>query len=421
MENRSGQCNKGDGPISVIFAICSMNKLNKFFLSLKLSDHQIAGSLILSGFQNIMAPMVRRYDIPQNSDDSPLTNREKLELCLKLFDQECPTEGAGVDLLFQRCFPDGGKCRCGNSKVERDSGSRSFECNNCGFVTWFTAGTMFHQVKKLRPRLLYDTLLENGVSISASQFSRIVGIDTKTAREIFGKFTTVIESDMNAQVVSVPSSLFAETFLRRSFVTPAGEHPAHEQKAMEEAKGKLHSAAEPYSFSEPDQAPQLDPIEAALNRAAKPAGTLAESMRKVYSILLYEKALHFDYLCNQTDLKPGELSACLTLLEIEALINRQPGDWYQRNGMLRAALGQDNQYENSEKIESAVASSIVFIRRTFDGIARKYLQKYLAYWSYIIRAGEHTELLIDKCLRFGAITQGMTRSYVTPLIVRLAA
>jgi len=361
--------------------------------------------------------MVRRYDIPQSSDDSPLSNGEKLELCLKLFEQECPTEAAGVDLLFQRRFPDGGKCRCGNTKIERDSGSRSFECNSCGFITWFTAGTMFHQVKKLLPRLLYGTLLENGVSISASQFGRIACIDTKTAREIFGKFTTVIESDMNGQVASVPSSLFVETFRRRSFVTPASEHPDQEQKAMEEAEGNPHSPAEPDSFGKPDLTPPVDAVETALNRAGK----RAEAMKKVYSLLLYEEALHFDYLCDQAGMETGDVSSSLTFLELEGLIDRQPGDYYQRKVMAGAAPVQGNQYESSERIDSAIASFIAFIGVTFDGIARKYLQKYLAYWSYIIRAEEHTELLIDKCLRFGKIPQGMMRSYVTPLTVRLAA
>jgi hypothetical protein len=107
---------------------------------------------------------------------------------------------------------------------------------------------------------------------------------------------------------------------------------------------------------------------------------------------------------------------------LEALIIRQPGDWYQRNVLPEAPVpGEDYQHENSEKIDSAVETFIEFVRLTFDGIARKYLQKYLAYWWYIIRVGEHTELLIDKCLRFGPIRQGMTRSYVTPLIVTLAA
>jgi hypothetical protein len=367
-----------------------------------------------------MILMVKRFDIP-DSDGSRLTNREKLELCLKLFDQECPTEDACVDLLFDRYYPDGGKCRCGNSKVERDSGSRSFKCNYCGFITWFTAGTMFHQLKKLRPRLLYDTLLENGVSLSSSQFSRIAEIDTKTARDIFGKFMTVIESDMKVGVVAVPSRFFVDTFRRRSFVTPASEHPDQEQRAMEAAKGKPPLAAEQDSLSEPGSR-RRNAIEAALNRAADLAGTLAEPLRKVYSLLLSDQPLHFDYLCNQTGLRPEELSASLTFLEMEELINRQPGDWYQRNVLPEGtALVEDYEHENSKKIDSAVGIFIKFVRLTFDGIARKYLQKYLAYFWYIVRVGEHTELLIDKCLRFGPIRQGMTRSYVTPLIVTLAA
>lgn len=367
--------------------------------------------------------MVKRYNIPEFDDGSPLTNEAKLEFCMRQFELECPSEDASADIVFDICYPSGGRCQCGSSNIERESGSRSFKCKCCGQTTWFTAGTMFHQVKKLRPHLLYDTLLENGVSVNASQFSRIVKIDNKTARHIFGKFTTVIESDMRDGVVSVPSKKFVNTFHRRSFDTPAGEHPVKEQERMEMAanESKQSSQEQPVEPDSPGSSSQNDSIDIALNRAGDLAGALAESLKEVYW-LLSDKPLHFDYLCSQIGMESGDLSACLTFLEFERLVKRKDGDWYVRDILPEAtnAVAGDLK-EDAQTIDSAVHAFVAFIRMTFDGIARKYLQKYLAYWWYIKRTGEHTGLLIDKCLQFGEVRSGMTRSYVTHLIVKLAA
>lgn len=51
--------------------------------------------------------------------------------------------------------------------------------------------------------------------------------------------------------------------------------------------------------------------------------------KEVYN-LITKAPVHFDYLCEQTGLGAGELSATLTMLELADVIKRSEGDWYNR-------------------------------------------------------------------------------------------
>jgi len=51
--------------------------------------------------------------------------------------------------------------------------------------------------------------------------------------------------------------------------------------------------------------------------------------REVYDLISHER-IHFDTLCEQTEMEAGELSATLTMLELAGLVSREAGDWYTR-------------------------------------------------------------------------------------------
>jgi addiction module HigA family antidote len=56
---------------------------------------------------------------------------------------------------------------------------------------------------------------------------------------------------------------------------------------------------------------------------------LNSSQKKVYK-LLSKEPIHFDALYNATDIGVGEMAANLTMLEIEGLVVRHPGDFYSK-------------------------------------------------------------------------------------------
>ncbi len=343
--------------------------------------------------------MVKRYIIPPHANGTPRTNEERLTYLVKQFKQDFPSERACADFLYSLLFPHGAKCRkCGKSNCTRRKGARKFQCNDCGTLTWITADTPFKRVKKLWPRLLFDTLTENGVHVSVLQFSKIAGIVYKTARKIFGMVSTVIESEMSHAFAVVPSKFFITTFYKRSTETPVKKHPSAEQKAMEVA-----------SFS---KTPALQ-RKAVLIQLAAGLGKHGEAMREVYEALSPKNPMSEDKICQHTRLETGEVLASLFELELEKFIKQEPGGW------ILASLPQASKGLASNALP--VKEFIEFVKTTFYGIARKYLQKYLAYWWYLKRQGLHSGLLIDKCLRFGRMKiEGLSRLYVTPLKVKLA-
>ncbi|HEY9793371.1 MAG TPA: DNA-processing protein DprA [Candidatus Obscuribacterales bacterium] len=51
--------------------------------------------------------------------------------------------------------------------------------------------------------------------------------------------------------------------------------------------------------------------------------------KEIYDLLSTEP-MHFDVLCEKANMKAGELSSTLTMLELAGLLERHPGDWYSR-------------------------------------------------------------------------------------------
>jgi DNA processing protein len=67
-----------------------------------------------------------------------------------------------------------------------------------------------------------------------------------------------------------------------------------------------------------------------------PAGHEVPTMVELYGRerdifeMISAEPVHFDVLCEKSGMNSGELSATLTMLELAGVINRLPGDWYER-------------------------------------------------------------------------------------------
>ncbi len=372
--------------------------------------------------------MLTRYNIPLSASGLPLADDERLEFCRKELYLLCPTEASCRDLLLQHMFPNGAECRCGCTKIKRQPGSRSFDCCECKTTTWFTVGTIFEGLHKLLPRLLYIVLTENGVKVSVLEFARIAEIDPHTAREIFGQVNTVIEHEMKIGNLTrdangngflmVPSRGFIDVFCRHSFDTIRGEGPKSEQLGMEleeaarlaEERARIAIGIPVFPSTPPAPARPPDKIvEKAFEEArVNPPAKVTDSIQEIYEALS-DKPMSFDQLCIQTHMKAGRMLACISYMEMANLIESPASNWFVR---------VDFPIVGATAL--AVRSFIDFVKGTFIGIARKYLQKYVAYWWYIKRVGQHNTSLLDKCLEYGPIGEGMPTSYKTSLFVRLA-
>lgn len=65
-----------------------------------------------------------------------------------------------------------------------------------------------------------------------------------------------------------------------------------------------------------------------LNRAAEKK--LSAAQKKVYSLLYHQEPICFDILLSKSRLSVGDLSAALSMLELEGFVERLPGDSYTK-------------------------------------------------------------------------------------------
>ncbi|MBX9692129.1 MAG: transposase [Cyanobacteria bacterium] len=359
--------------------------------------------------------MNTKFDFPLSANGLTLDDDARIDFCCRELARLCPTEDDCAELLYQMVFPNGGICgNCGGKNILRVC-PRSFKCTGCKEKTWITARTALKGAHKLLPRLLYILLTDNGIGVSALQFARIAVIDPATAREICGTITAVLEHHMHEDesILMVPSKSLLDACSRRSYDTERGESPKSEESAMqleEEARVKFEASLGVTGRPiKPILPPADETVEKALAEVLILDEKLVDNAKLVYGELC-DKPISFDNLCYKTGLTADNMTGSLSSLQLANLLESPAIGHYVRVDF--AVIG---------RVATAVNDFIGFIKGIFIGIARKYLQKYLAYWWYIKKAGEHCGSLLEKCLAYGPISEGMPKTYKTWLFVKLAA
>jgi hypothetical protein len=279
-------------------------------------------------------------------------------------------------------------------------------------------------------------MMEHGVSISSSRFHKLAGVAYSTALSIFQKLTLVIESHMNG--ASVPSALFAPVLAKRSRETPARAHPLAEEEELKKRLFQGKTAGDSFDGQELINSSQSLPgfdceLDCGAEYEPEPegetristnppaaAGELNEQKKIVYECLS-RQPVHFDDLCVQLGMPAGQLSATITMLELDGFVTRMAGDRYVRctTGDDEIAMPSAGGVEPA-KATAMVASFIEFVRSHFHAISRKYLQNYLAaHWCLTDRARWTRGSLLKVCTQFRHISYGEILDYVSPLSVRI--
>jgi len=321
----------------------------------------------------------------------------------RAFVSRFPTEADCVEELLRISAEEGQlRCRaCGNDELKRSRGCRVARCDGCGRENWLTAGSFFHRIRRARPWLAAIWLIEHGVAISSSRFHKLLDIAYSSALHIFKKLTMVLDSEMQGDGLSLRTSVFAVLFGKRSRETPARGHPILEE-----------------NFAEQDNVPER------LETEVAHADELSDQERIVFAALA-DEPVYFDDLFTRLTLPAGELSACLTMLELAGVVDRLAGDAYVRR---RAGSKTDVRQRLAPAtvdgdIETTRIDRMVdFLCGVFHRISRRYLQLYLsAYWGYTDRSRWSREALLRAAIRVGQINIRAMRSYVTPRFVRVPA
>jgi hypothetical protein len=311
---------------------------------------------------------------------------------------------------------------------------------------------MFDSVKKLKPRLLFIALTQNGIIFSKKRFAKLAEIAYDTAYKIFLEVGTVLDSVLASKTETVASALFIDAFLKRSRYTPAGQHPRAEEDAMEEmtrGAGGRHGSlaghrmpvgqslsAEPRSSAgqslpaEPSSSdgdvPVGEELPAGSALAADDGSTKAiedaisaltgqDSDLQARAMTIYshisERQTSFEELHYKTNLPTGSINAAITILLLAGLVTE--------NGSYFSRIARTRRPAQSFDVLEAVEAFLSQVRAVFHGISRKNLQKYLAYLSFLGLGKRSSISLLDECLRFRSIDENDTTFYVTPLVVTI--
>ncbi len=379
------------------------------------------------------------YLSPDGEPGSSVGCQDALDVFWQQFKSQFPTDKDCVEELRRRIAGGGSACRfCKSHEMVREPGDRTSKCLVCGKVSWLTAGTFFNRVRLIRPWFAAIWLLERGVSLNASRLHKLVGVAYSSALSMLKKLAMIIQSQMPEGAMTVSSAHFAPIFCRRSRETPAREHPVAEQEAVERlwredtadnhsnelsnsstaalvlAAGSQNLSSDSESGKDSDASTPAD-IGA---RETTCLRELSQAERRVLEALSTE-AIHFDSICELTDMPAGAILAALTMLELAGLVKLLPGDRYVR--VISDSPVGWTEDSVSETITGAIASIVDFVHVNFQGISRKYLQNYLAcYWCQIDRIRWSPGALLKECLQFRPIVYNEVRSYISPPLVKMA-
>lgn len=343
------------------------------------------------------------------------TERVSMESFMKAFDKRYPTVYDCVREL--RSIAVGVydlACECGSQNFESED-DRKICCLNCGKTTWILADTFFHGIRRPREWLALLLMLASGAFVNTSQFQQAVGIAYSSAQGMFKKLTLVLATYMG-EGRELPSHLFAGAFCKRSKRTPAGEHPRAEEEFL--GDGDIDQPAPP---ADQDQVEEISDTAGGLDEAS-----LSPEELEVLDLLAPEP-IHFDQLCERSELSVSALLSSLTLLELAGYARRLSSDRYAlqvpRRRRLDAAVphlrNRHHDPPSTDVLELATAI-VDWIKGRFHGISRKYLQNYLAaYWCSRDRATWNAAALAQACLEADAISDQAILGYVTPPLVRV--
>jgi len=330
-----------------------------------------------------------------------LADRANAVLVWQEFEEYCPTEEACVEKLHEYFAEDGFIiCHfCNSTKTEKVD-LRSFKCHACKKYSFLTAGTFFDHIRRIKPLLGAIWFLGNGVRFSACHFAELAGVAKSTATCIVKKLALLIYRTMDDVKETLNSSEFAKIFIRRSLCTPAFEHPRAEQKCAEEE----------YLANSPEE--QIAARSKLLNSLSNIEMTIYNQLGPLPQEL--------DTLEVQLKMEARVISAAITSLELVGLVERKAGDRYVRpeHRIFVPRASNDKDCPSEQKV---YAHSVVgFVQSSMHGIARKYLQLYVAvYLSLKDRIKWGVGSLLNACRRSKPIYLSEVEAFVTPLFVKV--
>ncbi len=343
------------------------------------------------------------------------------------FTKEYSTIQACVEALYRLAFGHDIQCpRCGHEKVRKLNNSRIIICKMCKKESHTLAGTLFNNIRHPRAWLGALWFMQQGIKVSANGFSFVAGIASSSSQTIFKRLTYLLFRKME-DLPELPSADFLLLFTKRSRLSVANQHPHSEQNEYESLNSSLEDPAcktEYLSHHEivksnfPDEDARLD-LENPMQTDDDDENSRNEQkeLTDITNLVLQElssEPIHVDVLCQRLKMDVSKIEAALIMLELEGLLISAGANRYSLNKKKNA---QAQTYNQSGKI--LVDSFTEFVKITFHGISRRYLQNYLAwYWCASEKNGQNAFSFSGSNLCRAQIRPTDIEEYVTPLFVK---
>ena len=355
----------------------------------------------------------------QTNDRLELSRLESRILDLaSRFHNEHPTEADCWIELFKRLYPNGIKCKsCQGERFEFKNNNRAIKCLYCKEKNWLTSGTFFHRVKSIKAWLLAIKFAEEGIILNSKELEILGQVSQSSAMNILKRINFVILSTMEKNSITCESREFIEIFCRRSRETPDSKPPVSEQEVFENRHKLIDEDRWNCQQNQNDQNHQNSVLD------------LSSLELKILDSLA-EKQISLEKISKKTKVELSLLLASLTMLELNGLVERLPGDKYKLSKQVsdRSGFSINSDFlegspsgldTNATTLKEVVQSLITSIKLNSHGVSRKYLQLYLAQHWYGLHGNREREELMKTCLRFRHITDRELELYVTPEKVKL--
>ena len=325
------------------------------------------------------------------------SSKEEIDRCFERFHKLFPTDADKAEAIYSTLAPEGFHCECGNFVSTRKYGERTAICIRCKRKASVTAKTFYEGVRKISAYCCGTFLLGTGIAISGNEFAKRNGISSSQGSIILHSLSAAVVLDMNAAAELLTAQVL-ESVGKRSNETPAREHPKAEQVEAEKRSERSVSCK-----TKTNPRPEARRI---------PAGDLEN---RIFS-LLQSEALQPDEICRLSMLSITEVACTLTMLELNGFVRCLPGNRFAV--IEQSARHSAKSLGRSEK--ARVRNFIMFIKKTFHAISRKYLQRYFAlYWCFIDRQRWTFDSLLGLFSRSPCQTYFQLKSYVSPLSVKV--
>ncbi len=286
-------------------------------------------------------------------------------------------------------------CHCTN--FIRHAGTRKGTCLSCGKKQSLTARSFLRNIRVPAAWLFLQWLTAQGYIFSAHLIHDITGVAQSSIAHIEKSIAAAVGGQPNEASVLVKSAMFQKLVCHRSRETPRGMHPQDEELNFdsEEAQGQ------------PDLESRL---------------TALDHNQVLIAKMLSDKPIGCDNLTVASGLPFPMVASSLTILEMEDLAIRLPGDRYILKNANSVNSNANSAAEKSNLQPKQAISVTLFenvMRNKFSGASRKCLQTYLdLFWCVIDRSWTYVKLS-QTCFGAGYIGGWRILNAVSPQELRV--